>query len=150
MKKAIDYPAVGVVFFCHDGKGKVLLGRRSRLARDEQGAWDPGGGGLHIGERLLEALEREIDEEYGATIVDIVPLGYREVHRMHEGEKTHWISFDYAVQVDPTTVTNREPAKCEKLEWFTFGNFPHPMHSKWSVFLEKYQTLIKQLWSVRK
>src|SRR3990167_8907989 len=122
MKKAIDYTAVGVVFLCHDGKGRILLGRRSNQARDEHGAWDPGGGGLHVGEHLLEALEREIDEEYGAKIVEVVPLGYREVHRTHEGERTHWISFDYAVCVDPATVVNREPAKCEQLEWFALDN----------------------------
>lgn len=150
MKKAVDYPAVGVVFFCHDGKGKVLLGRRSPLARDERGTWDPGGGGLHVGERLDEALMREIDEEYGATIMNIVPLGYREVHRTHEGEKTHWISFDYAVHIDPETVTNREPTKCEELMWFTFDSLPHPMHSQWPLFFEKYQSHIQQLWHTDK
>lgn len=140
MRKAIDYPAVGVVFLCHDGAGNVLYGKRTQQARDEQGRWDIGGGGLHVGESLLDSVRREVTEEYCAHIIDVVPLGYREIHRHHEetGEKTHWISFDFAVQVNRDTVAIGEPEKCEEIVWCQWGTEPSPVHSQWHLFQIKY------------
>jgi 8-oxo-dGTP pyrophosphatase MutT (NUDIX family) len=146
MRKAVDYIAVGVVFCCHDGQGNILLGKRSTNARDEWGRWDIGGGGLHVGESLLAAVEREVVEEYAATIHDIVPLGYREVHRENDSlEKTHWISFDFAVRVDPQSVKNLEPEKCVEIGWFRLDSLPAPLHSQWPVFIKKYRQILTDI-----
>ena len=37
MKKGIDCTGVCVVYFCHDGEGNFVMGRRSENARDEHG-----------------------------------------------------------------------------------------------------------------
>lgn len=140
MRKAIDYPAVGVVFLCHDGGGNVLYGKRSMKARDEQGRWDIGGGGLHVGESIIDCVSREVVEEYCATIYEIVPLGYREIHRALSGssDKTHWISFDFAVQIDRASVAIGEPEKCLELAWYAWGTEPSPIHSQWGVYKTQY------------
>ncbi len=52
MKKGIDYIGVTCVFYCHDGKGKLLLHKRSENCRDEKGRWDCGGGAMELGETL--------------------------------------------------------------------------------------------------
>jgi ADP-ribose pyrophosphatase YjhB (NUDIX family) len=44
--------------------------------RDEQGMWDGGGGGLKFGEKIEDAVVREIKEEYCATPKKIEFLGY--------------------------------------------------------------------------
>ena len=44
MQKGIDFIGITTVFFCHDGKGKFLMAKRSKNARDEHGRWDIGGG----------------------------------------------------------------------------------------------------------
>ncbi len=140
MKKGEDYIGVGVVFLCHDGAGNILLGKRGASARDEQGRWDPGGGGVHVGETFEQAVVREVAEEYGATILDITPLGYRQVHReLDNGTNTHWIVFDFAVHVDQQTAVNREPEKCDQIGWFTLSTLPTLMHSQWPVFYKKYK-----------
>jgi ADP-ribose pyrophosphatase YjhB (NUDIX family) len=64
MKKGIDYIGVTVCFYCHDGKGNLLLQKRSHKCRDEQGMWDCGGGSMRFGETFEEAARREIKEEY--------------------------------------------------------------------------------------
>ena len=69
MEKGIDYVAVGVVFFCHDGKGNVLLNKRSKKSRDEYDTWDPGGGSIEIKETITDTLKREIKEEYCTDII---------------------------------------------------------------------------------
>lgn len=143
MKKGFDYPGVGIVFFCHDGAGHYLLNKRSKNCRDEHGRWDPGGGSLDLGEKVEDTLKREIAEEYCTDVLDFKFIGYRDVHRVHEGSKTHWIALDFKVHVDRSKVKNGEPHKFEELEWFSLDNLPSPLHSQFRIALEKYKdTLI--------
>jgi ADP-ribose pyrophosphatase YjhB (NUDIX family) len=138
MQKGIDYTGVTIVFLCHDGNGNYLLNRRSEKCRDEHGCWDPGGGGLDFGQTVLGTLRKEIREEYCTDIVSHEFLGYRDVHRKHDGEKTHWIALDFKVLVDRQKVKNGEPHKFTELGWYKLGNLPEPLHSQFPLFLEKY------------
>lgn len=129
MIKGIDYPGVSVSFYCHDGNGKYLFHKRGAGCRDEHGRWDNGGGGLKFGEKIEDALIREIKEEYCTDILEKEFLGVREAHREHEGKPTHWVVIFYKVLVDPKTIAIGEPDKCEELGWFTLDNLPEPLHS---------------------
>ena len=68
MQKGFDYVGAGVVFFCHDGKGNVLLGKRGENCRDEHGKWDIGGGGIEFGDTAINTMRKEIAEEYSTDI----------------------------------------------------------------------------------
>ena len=48
-QKGINFVGVAVVYFCHDGKGGVIMQRRGQNCRDEKGRWDIGGGGVEFG-----------------------------------------------------------------------------------------------------
>ncbi len=140
MKKGVEYIGIAVVPFAHDGNGKYVLGLRTENCRDEHNRWEPtGGGGLEVGETMHDAIIREMREEIGATPFNIEYLGVREVFREHGGQKTHWIAFDYKVQVDPTEVAIMEPDMCSELRWCTLSEIPEPMHSQFPTFLEKYK-----------
>jgi len=140
MEKGINYIAVGVVFFCHDGKGNVLLNKRSKKSRDEYETWDLGGGSIEVGERIMTALKREVKEEYCADIINSESLGFRDVHRIDEqGSKTHWIALDFKVLIDRKKVKNGVPDKHSEIKWFKFNNLPKPLHSQFSFFLQKYK-----------
>jgi 8-oxo-dGTP pyrophosphatase MutT (NUDIX family) len=139
MKTGIDYTGIGVVFFCHDGKGNYLLSKRGKNCRDEHGRWDPGGGGLDFGDKVEEVLKKEIKEEYCADIINHQFLGYRDVHRLHEGVKTHWIILDFRVLIDPKQVKNGEPHKFEEIGWFSLDKLPEPLHSQFPAALRQYQ-----------
>ncbi|MFA6077226.1 MAG: NUDIX domain-containing protein [Candidatus Paceibacterota bacterium] len=143
MQKGVDYIGISVVYFCHDGNGKVLLAKRSKNARDEQGNWDIGGGGVEFGDTVVNTLKKEIKEEYCADVLDYEFLGYRDVHREHNGKKTHWITLDFKVLIDKEKVKNGEPHKFDAVEWFTLENLPTPIHSQLPNFLEKYKDNIK-------
>ncbi len=143
MKKGHDYTGVTIVFACHDGKGNFLLSKRGLASRDEQGTWDPGGGGLEFGDTVEETLQKEIKEEYCADVLDFEFLGYRDVHREHNGEKTHWIALDFKVLIDRSQVKNGEPHKLDEIAWFTLDNLPSPVHSQFPTFLDLYMTKLK-------
>ena len=145
MKKGVDHLGVCVVFFCHDGKGRFLLTRRTNKARDEHGTWDPGGGGVNFGESVTRTIRREIKEEYCTDVLEIEFLGFRDVHRKDEkGRKTHWIALDHKVRINPKKVKNGDPKKHEKLEWFTFDTLPSPMHSQWPEFVRLYKDKLEK------
>ena len=143
MQKGIDYIGNAVVYFCHDGKGNVLLAKRSKNSRDEQGRWDIGGGSIEFGSSVEQTLTKEIAEEYCTDVLEYEFLGYREVHRENDGRKTHWIALDFKVLVDREKAKIGEPHKFDALQWSSLENIPIPVHSQLPKFLEKYKDKIK-------
>lgn len=142
MKKGEDYTGVTIVYLCHDGEGNILLNKRSTNCRDEHGTWDPGGGGLEFCDTVTDTLKKEIAEEYCSDVLDHEFLGYRDVHREHNGKKTHWIALDFKVLVDKEKVKNGEPHKFDAIGWFTLDTLPEPLHSQFPKFLELYKNRI--------
>lgn len=142
MKIGEDYTGVTIVYLCHDGKGDILLSKRSKNCRDEHGRWDPGGGGLEFGDTVENTLKKEIMEEYCTDVMSYEFLGYRDVHREHNGKKTHWIALDFKVLVDPSKVSNGEPHKFDAVEWFSLDTLPFPLHSQFPTFLKLYRDKI--------
>jgi 8-oxo-dGTP diphosphatase len=139
MKKGVDFPGVTVVFACHDGEGNFLFAKRSTQARDEHGTWDQGGGALELHDTVEGTLRKEIREEYCTDVLGFEFMGYRDVHREHEGVKTHWIALDFKVLIDPMKVANGEPHKIDDVQWFRLDALPTPMHSQWARFYELYE-----------
>ena len=80
MKSGVDHIGVCVVYFCHDGKGRILMARRTENSRDEHGRWDIGGGRVELGDTVENTLKKEIQEEYNAKVLDFEFLGYRSIH----------------------------------------------------------------------
>lgn len=146
MVKGIDFIAVAVVYFCHDGKGRFVMGRRTQNARDERGRWDIGGGGVEMGDTLEQTLRREIKEEYGTDVLSFEFLGYRDVFRIQNGQKSHWLALDFKVLINPSQVQNGEPHKFETVGWFAKNTMPdmRECHSQLPVFLKNYQ---RRLWN---
>jgi 8-oxo-dGTP diphosphatase len=141
MKKGIDYIGVTCVFYCHDGKGKLLLHQRSNKCKDEQGKWDCGGGSLEFGEEFEEGLRREIKEEYGTDVLDLTFVTVTNVLRHNrEHIPTHWIALLFAVKIDPAKVKIVDPEKMTRIGWFKPSEFPEPRHS----MLMRHFNLVKK------
>ena len=135
---------VSVVSFCHDGNGRYLLGKRSLTTRDEQGRWEPaGGGGVKFGEGVEDAARREILEEVGASVEELEFLGYRDVFREQNGAQTHWIAFDFRAKINPQEARIMEPEKCDEHRWITIEELEqmqaNKIHSQFPVFIQKYR-----------
>ena len=139
MQKGIDFVGVSVVYFCHDGKGNFLMHKRGKNARDEQGKWDIGAGGLELHDTVENTLRKEIMEEYSTDVLEFEFLGYRDVHREYEGKKTHWVGLDFKVLVDAKKAKNGEPHKFDEVGWFKMDKLPVERHSVLNLFFEKYK-----------
>lgn len=116
------------------------MGKRSKTTRDEHGKWDLGGGAIEFGEKIENALRREIKEEYGTDVLNFEFLGIMDVHRIdHEKNKTHWIALCHKVLVDRRKVWNAAPKDHDEIGWFTLYTLPSPVHSQLPKFLKKFK-----------
>jgi 8-oxo-dGTP pyrophosphatase MutT (NUDIX family) len=130
-RRGIDFIGVTCVFVCHDGKGKVLLHKRSQHCRDEQGNWDTGAGAHEFGADMADTVRREVSEEYGAEAQKLQFIKAYDAHRqLADGTPTHWLVVVYAVLVDPMQVSNHEPYKIDEIGWYAYDTLPNPLHSQ--------------------
>lgn len=139
MVPGVDYLAVSVSCFCHDGKGRVVMTKRGPGARDEHGRWDLVGGHLEWGDSVAARIRAEIKEELDADVLGYEFLGFSEIKREHLGKPTHWLSLDFKVLVNAEKVKNNEPQKFDEVGWFRLNELPQPQHSQLQGFLEKYK-----------
>ncbi len=133
---------ISVIAICHDGAGNYLIGKRSAQCRDEQGKWEPvGGGGLKFGETIEDAARREIKEEGSAEVKKLEFLGYRDVFREQNAQPTHWVAFDFRALINPRDAKINEPHKCDEQRWVTIDELSGmpDLHSQFPAFLEKYK-----------
>lgn len=62
------------VVFVIDPQGRVLMQHRSRNAAVSPNQWTMPGGKIEDGEQPIEAARREVLEETGLTVTDLVPV----------------------------------------------------------------------------
>lgn len=132
LQRGVDYIGITVVFFCHDGKGKYLLHKRSKKCRDEIGNWDPGGGAMEHGESFENAVKREIKEEYCVIPKKLEHMGVWNVVRKNNNIKTHWIAVVFKAEVNSKKVAIGDPEKMDEIGWFEEEKWPNPLHSKFN------------------
>lgn len=138
--KGISFVGVSVGFICYDKDGEFVMAKRGSSARDEQGTWDIGAGGLKWSETVENTVRREVKEEYGADIQKLDFLGYRDVFRTQpDGQNTHWLSLTFAALVNREEVRLAEPEVFDEIGWFTLDTLPSPLHSQQIPFFEKYR-----------
>ena len=137
LHKGLSFTGISTVFFCYDQAGRILLQKRSAKARDENGRWDPGAGGLKHGQSVIDSLKREIKEEYGVQPLKIDFIGYRDAFRTNSnGLATHWLALDFAVLVDPKKIKISEPDMIDEIGWFSLNKLPQPLHSQFDSFYQ--------------
>ena len=117
MKMGIDYIGAGVGGLIINSRNEILLLLRKYGL--EKGKWALPGGKIKFGERVEDALNREINEELGVNsdILNIVCV----VNHIEFGY--HYLSPVYTVKLigDPI---NAEPNKHSELKWFSIYDLP--------------------------
>jgi mutator protein MutT len=122
MQRGIDYIGVGVGALIVDEQGRLFLARRGPLAKNERGLWEFPGGSVEYGERLAEALKREMTEEYGIEIAVGELLDVVDHILPDEGQ--HWVSPTYLCRIVSGQARILEPAKCSEIGWFLPNEMP--------------------------
>jgi nucleoside triphosphatase len=114
-------PTVGAII--ENSKGKILLVKSPKW----RNLYTIAGGHVELGERLEDALKREIKEEVGLEIYDVRPLMTQEaIFSQQFYKRRHFIFFDFAcrcrderVEVDGVEIVSYdwvEPRSALKLE----------------------------------
>jgi len=111
-KQQYPEPTVGALIFSPEGE---LFLMRSHKWRD---MYVIPGGHIELGERMQEALRREILEETGLEIYDIQFLACQEfVYDEAFWKRRHFIFFDYVCRTDSLDVTLNDEA--QEYVWVT-------------------------------
>ena len=85
----------------HADGTRHLVSRNAPTGENPQGYHRLIGGSVELGETHREAIVREIDEELGARILDLVHLGVVENIFRFDGELGHEIVALYTGRLDP-------------------------------------------------
>lgn len=102
--------------------GCVLLVERGR--EPQQGYWSLPGGVVEVGERLEEALRREVREETGLAVrpVTVVEI-FERILRDSEGRpEYHYVLIDYLCEVTGGEARAADDAR--RLEWVKRDELP--------------------------
>jgi mutator protein MutT len=139
MKRGVDYIGVGVGAIIVDEQGRLFLARRGPKAKNERGLWEFPGGSVELGERLADALRREIREEYGVEI-EVGEL-LDVVDHILPDEGQHWVSPTFICRIASGEPVIREPEKCSAIGWFAPGQVPEALTAISRENLENYVRL---------
>lgn len=130
LRRGVDHIGICCVFICHDGKGNVLMHKRSAQCRDERGRWDSGAGSMEHGETFEKAVRREIWEEYRVVLAQLTFCGATNVLRRNGKQHTHWVALVFAAKINPKNVKNGDPKYIDAIDWFRGNKLPKPLHSQ--------------------
>ncbi len=110
---------VDVIIFCKiDGEYKYLMMQRT----DERGGfWQPVTGGVEDGEKVMDAVYREVYEESGYTkdrINRLIDLDYSFQFKL-KNKDFYITEYVFAVEVNDTDY-ERLPREHQKVEWCSY------------------------------
>jgi nucleoside triphosphatase len=109
-----QYPesTVGALIFNREGKAFLMRSHKWR------GGWVLPGGHVELGERMEDALRREVKEETNLDIRDIEFVCFQEfIYDDRFWKPSHFIFFDYACRTDSTDVKLNDEA--QEYVWVT-------------------------------
>lgn len=133
---------VGVGAMIFNDKGELLMLKRGREAKNEQGRWEIPGGGVDFGETREQAIVREIKEEVGVDIV--VEHQLLAIDHLIPDEGQHWVATPFIARIKKgQTPKILEPHKHEAMGWFQLDKLPEPLAITTQHNLESYEYHLK-------
>lgn len=118
----MDYPKVGVCCIIIRNN-KVLFGKRK--GDHGGGSWAPPGGHVEFNEDPKDTTIREALEETGLKVNS--PKFVAMTNDIFKESNKHYITLYFICQYVSGEAKVLEPEKCERWEWFEWGNLPKPL-----------------------
>ena len=125
-------PTVGALIF--DAEGRLFL----MSSHKWRGKWVVPGGHIELGERMEEALRREVKEETNLDIHDIEFVCFQEfVYDQRFWKQRHFIFFDFACRTGSSDVRLNDEA--QEYVWVTLHDALHlPLEHYTAVAIREY------------
>lgn len=120
MQKSSPRVGVGVIVL---RDGLVLLGQR--LGSHGAGTWALPGGHLEYGESVEQCAIREVEEETGLRLTEVIPGPY--VNNVFVLEEEHYVTLVVLATTFQDEPVVREPTKCASWGWFEWTDLPTPL-----------------------
>ena len=92
---------------------------------------------MEYGETLVDAITREIHEEYGMVIEVTALLGVDDHILPDEGQ--HWVSPTYLARHVSGQPRILEPEKCSAIGWFRMDALPAPLSAIAQANVQTYR-----------
>ena len=126
MKNGVDYIGVSVGSMMFNDKNELFLAKRSQNCKNEKGCWEIPGGGVEFGEKLSDAVKREMKEEYG---IDIEILEqFPAADHIIPKENQHWLPTTFLTKIKNNQKPKiMEPNKCDAIGFFSLHSLPSPL-----------------------
>lgn len=129
-------PHIGVGAMVWNGD-RLLLGKR--ISAHSENSWQFPGGHLEFGETVEACARREVEEEAGIKICNIVPSGF--TNAVFIDADKHYVTLFVSSEYDSGELTVMEPDKCEQWRWFQWDSLPEPLFLPIRNFLKQYPDL---------
>lgn len=115
-----NYPEPTVSAIIFNPEGKILICKSHKWGNK----YVIPGGHIELGEKMEEALKREILEETGLYIYDIKLISLKEsIYSDTFHEKKHFIFIDYVCKTDSSDVVLNDEA--ETYKWIDINEIEH-------------------------
>lgn len=96
-----EYQQVTVSGFILNGKGEVLMVKRSMEDKFLPGLWELPGGGTAVAEHPHIGLKRELEEETGLQVEVIKPISVDDYFMEKQDEKIHRVEIFFLCKLVP-------------------------------------------------
>ena len=116
---------------------RLLLGER--VSAHSENSWQFPGGRLEFGETVEECARREVAEEAGIAIRNVVPSGF--TNDVFIDAEKHYVTLFVSSEYDSGQPTVMEPDKCERWRWFPWNRLPEPLFQPIRNLLRQYPDL---------
>jgi len=153
MKPGKDYIGLGVGAIIINDKGKILLMKRKDTIdkdRSTTGMWSAPGGEVEFGEKVEDAVIREVKEEIGVDAEIVKNIGYTD--QILKNPRLHWHGVEFLCKIKNGIPKIMEADKFEKIEWFNPKKIPEntgiahvikPLYVMGLINEEDYQKRLK-------
>lgn len=141
MVRGVDTIGVGVGAIIINDLGELFLAKRGPKAKNERFLWEFPGGTVEFGEKLADALRREMREEYGIEI-EVGPL-LDVIDHILPDEGQHWVSPTYLCKIRAGVPQIKEPEKCSEIGWFPLDQVPQELTMISRENLKHYKERVK-------
>lgn len=121
--KMINYVNVGVSIMIENEKGQLLMGQRSRENSHGVRTWCTPGGHIEFGESLEKTCKREVFEEVGIKVKDVIFIGI--TNDVFKKENKHYVTLFFKATYSSGTV--KSSAELNNVGWFDKNKLPKPL-----------------------
>jgi 8-oxo-dGTP diphosphatase len=143
MKQGTDYIGIGCGALIINNKNETLLMKRGPMSKNEIGFWSKPGGSVEFGEKVENAIKREIKEELDIEIELIKFLDYTD--HIIKSENQHWIAFNYLAKIIKGEPKIMEPDKHDEIKWFSLDDLPDNITQTTKEPIEKYLKSLRNI-----